>query len=61
MTTALLASGGAAAHVDYVVDSDSHSETVAEAVRFVVATVSDPLNAALLAAGALGLVGLLVG
>ena len=57
--TILLASGDAAAHVDYVVDSDS--ETVGEAARFVVETASDPLNAALLAAGALGLVGLLAG
>ena len=57
--TTLLASGNAAAHVDYVVDADPN--TVGGAVQFVVRTVSNPLNAALLAAGALGLVGLLAG
>ena len=55
----LLASESAAAHVDYVVGSDP--ETVGEAIRFVVATVSIPLNAALLTAGAVGLAGVLVG
>lgn len=57
--SALLLSRTAAAHVDYVVDGDS--ETVSAAIQFVVETVSDPLNAALLAAGAAGLIGLLVG
>jgi len=49
----------AVAHVDYVVDSDP--ETLADAVRFLVATLSDPLSAALLTVGALGVVGLLAG
>lgn len=47
------------AHVDYVVDDGS--ATIREAIRFVIATVSSPLNAALLAASAIGLVGLLAG
>ena len=57
--TTLLASGTAAAHVDYVVDADP--ATAGEAVRFVVETVSEPLNAAALAAGAIGAVALLAG
>lgn len=55
----LLLSRTAAAHVDYVVDEDS--ETVGAAIRFVVETVSNPLTAALLATGAVGLIGLLAG
>lgn len=55
----MLLSGIATAHVDYVVDADP--ETIGEAIQFVIATMSDPLNAVLLAAGAVGLVGLLVG
>ncbi len=55
----LLASESVAAHVDYVVESES--DTVGEAVRFVVETVSAPLNAVLLAAGAVGLAALLAG
>lgn len=52
-------SGTASAHVDYVVDEDP--ETLAEAIEFVLRTVTDPVNAALLGAGAVGLVGLLAG
>lgn len=52
-------SGTGVAHVDYVVDDGS--ATIGEAIRFVVATVSSPLNAVLLAAGAIGAVGLLTG
>ena len=49
----------AAAHVDYVVDEDS--ESISAAIQFVVETVSDPMNAVLLATGAIGLTGLLAG
>ncbi len=52
-------SGIATAHVDYVVDADP--ETIGEAIQFVITTMSDPLNAVLLAVGAVGLVGLLAG
>ena len=55
----LLLSGTATAHVDYVVDEES--ETIGAAIRFVVETVSNPMNAALLIAGAVGLAGLLAG
>ena len=47
-----------AAHVDYVVDEES--ETASVAIQFIVETVSEPMNAILLAAGAIGLVGLLI-
>lgn len=55
----VLLSGTATAHVDYVIDEDP--ETIGEAIQFVIATLSDPLNAVLLAVGAVGLVGLLAG
>ena len=58
-TTILLATRTVTAHVDYVVDAGS--DTLGEVIRFLAATVSNPLNAALLGAGALGLVGLLAG
>ena len=55
----LLVSRTATAHVDYVVDEESG--TLGAAIQFVVETVSDPVNAALLLAGAIGLIGLLAG
>lgn len=55
----VLLSGTATAHVDYVVDEDAG--TIGEAIQFLIATTSDPLNAVLLAAGGIGLVGLLAG
>ncbi|MFC6723060.1 DoxX family protein [Halobium palmae] len=59
LVAAVFSSGTVAAHVDYVVDEDSG--TIGEAIQFVITTLSTPLNAILLAAGAVGLVGLLAG
>ena len=58
MLASTAAAGRAAAHVDYVTDGDG---SVDDVVRFLLATVTDPMNFALLAGGGLGVGAAVVG